>query len=206
MTDSSVRKGGFSGKQLAIGGCSILFSGCLILTLWIFVRPLFVSIGPDEIGVVISAFSPDGINPTALMPGNQLLSFGERAEIFKTSKVVYSSTSTDCNCGSSASRAVVFKTKDGVKTSIHYQLSYAINPDEVINLFREWYHTYPTEFVIPVSKRVVMEAASQYTSSDMALMKRSEIEQAVFSRLEPTFSENHLVLFEFKIDEIQLDK
>jgi len=206
MTDLSGRKGGFSGRQLLIGGLSLLLSGCIILVLWVFVRPLFITIGPDEVGVVISAFSPGGINPTVLLPGNHMLQFGERAEIFKTSRVVYSSTSTDCDCGSSASRAAVFKTKDGVKTSLNYQLTYAINPEKVINLYREWYHTYPTEFVIPVSKRVVMEAASQYTSSAMALMKRSEIEQAVFSRLEPVFSEFHLVLFEFKIDDIQLGK
>jgi hypothetical protein len=206
MTEVTERKSRFSVKWLVIG-CSVLFLGIVVLALLafgVFVRPLFITIGPDEVAVLITPYESNGYSEMPLTPGNHMLRPGERAEIFKFTREVYVSSTDDCNCGSTG--AVTFRANDGVEIIINYQVTYAINSEQVVNLFREWRHDYRNGFVIPQSKKIIKEIASQYPSGEIALTKKNEIEQAIFSRLESEFSKTYLILFEFKIDDVRLNQ
>jgi regulator of protease activity HflC (stomatin/prohibitin superfamily) len=198
-------KSKFSGKKIIIG-CSVLFLGLVMLVLLaagIFARSLIVTLEPDEVAVLLSPYEPSGISETPLTPGRHFLQPTERLEIFKVSREKYLSASNDCNC---ASQSVAFLTKDGIEVIIDYQVTYVIDAKQVVKLYQTWQHRYQDGFVAPKSKQVVEEVSSQYTSNEIALTKREEIEKEIFSQLESDFSEQYLILFEFKIDDVRLSK
>jgi regulator of protease activity HflC (stomatin/prohibitin superfamily) len=203
ITEESRRK--FSGKKIIIG-CSVLFSGLVTLALLaagIFARSLIVTLEPDEVAVVLSPYEPNGISETPLTPGRHFLRPTERLEIFKVSREKFLSASTDCNC---PSQPAAFRTKDDIEVIIDYQVTYVIDANQVVKLYQTWQHRYQDGFVAPKSKQVVEEVASQYTSTEIALTKRNEVEEEIFSRLKSDFSESYLIVLEFKINDVRLSK
>jgi hypothetical protein len=208
MTEITETKSKFSVKGFIIG-CSVLFLGLVILALLalgIFTRSFLITLEPDEVGVVISPYEPSGYSEIPFTPGRHMLRPAESVEIFKVTKESFLSSSTNCNCGSIGSNSVNLRAKDGTEITIDYQITYAIDSKQVVKLYRTWQHRYRDGFVIPKSKQVVEEITSQYTSNEIALTKREEIEKKIFSQLESDFSESYLILFEFKIDDVRLNK
>jgi len=205
MAEIIETKNKFSLKGFGIG-CVVVFLGFVVLvllSLGIYARSLFITIQPDEVAVVLSPNAPNGISETPLTPGNHFLSPLDQLEIFNFSREKYLSSSTNCNCGT---EPVTFHAKDDAEILIDYQVTYSINPEQVVKLYQVWQHRYQNGFVIPRSVKIIEEIASQYTSSEIALTKRNEVEQAVFSRLKSDFSDSNLILFEFKINDVRLNK
>jgi regulator of protease activity HflC (stomatin/prohibitin superfamily) len=202
MATLSNSRSKFSAKYLIVGCGIVLLASSFIalLAIGIFVRSLFITIEPEQVAVVISPYEPTGYLETPLTPGNHMLRPLEKVEVFKVAREVFSSSSTDCNCGSNS---VTLHTKDGRDISIDYRVTYAIEPKQAVKLYQIWRHDYQVQFVVPHSKKVLSEVASKYTSDEIALSRRDEIEQAVVSRLEPDFSEAYLILLEFKISDVR---
>lgn len=204
MTETAnENKSKFSAKKIIVG-CSVLFLGLVIMALvavGVFARSLIVTIEPYEIAVVLSPYASDGIREAPLTPGRHFLWPAERLEIYKSSIERYSSSSTDCNC---TSQPDAFLAKDGVEINVDYQVTYVIDTNQLINLYQTWRHRYQDDFVTPKSKQVVEEVLSQYTSTEIALTKRTQVEEEIFSRLQSDFSEAYLIVFEFKIKDVRL--
>jgi len=203
MTELTNPKSKSPAKRLIIG-CVVLFAAFLIfisLAVGIFTRSLIITLEPDEVAVLLTPHEPEGYSKTPLTPGRHMLRPAEKVEMFKVSREVFSSASTDCNCGANS---VTFRAQDEVEIIIDYQVVYVIDAKQVVKLYLLWRHSYQDGFVRPQSKRVTKEVASQYTSNEIALTKRDEIEQAIFSRLEADFSEAYLILVEFKISDVRL--
>jgi hypothetical protein len=208
MAELIESEGNFSVKKL-FTGCSAVILGFVVLVLLalgIYARSLLVTLEPDEVAVVLSPYEPNGISEIPLTPGKHMLRPTESLEIFKVSKEVFLSSSTDCNCGSNGSNSVNLRAKDGVEIIIDYRVVYVIDSKQVVKLCQVWQHRYQDGFVIPKSKQVVEEITRQYASNEIALTKREEIEKEIFSKLESDFSESYLILFEFKMDDVRLGK
>jgi len=204
MTESTKPHNKLPTKALIIG-CAVLFLASIILVLLalgIFTRSLVITIEPDEVAVVLSPYEPHGYSEVPWTPGKHMLRPMEKVEIFKVSHQVFSSSSTDCNCGPDF---VTLRAQDGVEVVIDYQVVYVIDSKRVVELYRVWQHKYQDGFVRPQSKQVTKQVARQYASNEIALTKREEIERAIFSRLESEFSEAHLILLEFKISDVRLN-
>ena len=189
MEEITETKSKFPVKGFIIG-CSVLFLGFVVLALvglGVFTRSLIVTIEPDEVAVVLSPYEPNGIREIPLTPGRHLLDPFDKFEIFNFGREKYLSSSANCNCGS---EPVIFHTKDGAEILINYQITYSINAEQVVNLYNIWQHRYQDGFVIPHSKQIVEEITSQYTSNEIALAKRKEIEKKYFYNLNPIFQNN----------------
>jgi regulator of protease activity HflC (stomatin/prohibitin superfamily) len=187
-------------------GCGVLFVGAICVVFFIaqnYLRSLFVTIGPDERGVVISPFETTGYLEEPLTPGNNMIKPGERVEIYKLSRETYSSSS-DTNCCNDDPGAVVIETKDGSTIIANYRIVYIIDPKQVIRLHINWQHRYQNQFIIPQSKLIVEEISSKYAAEEIALSKKEEIEKSIFNELESVFSEEGFFLFEFKFEDINL--
>ena len=205
MAETTEPQSKFSEKRFVIG-CIVLFLSSVVLILFplgIYARSLFITIQSDEVAVVLSPNAPNGISEIPLTPGNHFVSPLDKLEIFNFSKEKYISSSTNCGCGPDL---VTFHAKQGAEIFVDYQITYSINPEQVVKLYQAWQHRYQDGFVIPQSIKIIGEVASQYTSSEIALTKRNEVEQAIFSRLKSDFSESNLIVFEFKIDDVRLNK
>lgn len=204
MTEVTARKSKFPFKWFAIG-CGVLFFCviCLVISAFnVFIRPLFITVGPDEVAVIVSPYEETGYRMEPLHPGNRMLRPGEQAYFLKTTKATYNSSKDNCNCDSSG--AAIVHTRDGVDMIVNYHVTYSVDPNQAVQLFIEWRDRYQKDFVVPISRGITKKIASQYTSGEIALTRKNEIEKEIFSQLEPRFSETFLFLFDFKIDDVRL--
>jgi regulator of protease activity HflC (stomatin/prohibitin superfamily) len=209
MTTNTKHNKRFPIKGFMIG-CSGLFLIIMILTLLIvgiYVRSLFITIGPDEVAVVITPYNSMGLGEMPLTPGIHMLRPLEEVKIYKDAKQVYlSSTTMNCNCGPIDAGPVAFRTKDDIDIIMDYQITYSIDPKQVLNLHHSWQDRYQDDFVIPRSKKITQEIANQYTSNEISLTKRDEIEEKIFSQLGADFTDTFLILYKFKIVDVRLNK
>jgi regulator of protease activity HflC (stomatin/prohibitin superfamily) len=204
MTEVTAGKSKFPFKWLALG-CGIVFVILIIIPVAVFtsiIRPLFITIEPDEVAVLISPYEPGGYRAEPLRPGNHMLRPLEAIERYKVVRETYDSSSSDCNCGSSG--AVSLNAGDNVDVLINYHVTYAIDPDQALKLYMEWRHDYQRHFVVPRLMEVIEEIAGQYTSNEISLTKKEQIEKEVYSRLEEEFPKACLILLGFKIDDVRL--
>jgi len=204
MTESTGTKRNSPFKWIALG-CGVILLIVIVLGITAFnaiIRPLFITIEPDEVAVLISPYEPGGYREEPLRPGNHMLRIGEAIERYKVLKETYDSSLNDCNCDSSG--AVTFSAKDDVQMELNYHVTYAIDTDQVLKLHMEWRHNYQKYFVIPRSKEITQEIVSQFTSGEIALTKKDEIEKEIFSRLESEIPKAYLILLKFKIDDVRL--
>jgi regulator of protease activity HflC (stomatin/prohibitin superfamily) len=187
-------------------GCSVV-SFSLVCGLFLlaqsYLNSLVITIGPEERGVVISPYEPTGYVPTPLASGKRMLRPGERVEIYKIVRETYSSLSEPSCCTDEAG-AVIVHAKDNTAVTVDYQIVFAIDPEQLVQLHLTWQHLYKKGFVIPQTRQAVAEAAGAYTSAEIALSKRDEIEQIIVTELEPLFSEEGLILLEFRLVDVRL--
>ncbi len=204
MKESTERKTNFPAKWLAIGCGFLLFSAiCLVISALInFIRPLFITVGPDEVAVVVSPYEPTGFRMEPLHPGNHLLRPWESEYFLKITKTTFDSSKNGCDCDSTG--AVTVHTRDGVDMKVNYHVTYSVDPNQAVNVFMMWKDRYQKDFVIPLTRLIIDKVASQYASGELALTKKDVIEKEVFSQLEPRFSETFLFLFDFRIDDVRL--
>lgn len=189
-------------------GCGTLFAGIIFVVFFVaqnYLHSFFITIGPDERGIVISPFETTGYLKEPLTPGNRMIKPGESVEIYKTSRETYSS-SFDTDCCNNGSGAANIVAKDGIRIMANYRIVYVIDTKQLIMLHINWYHRYKQEFAIPQSKLIVEEVSSDYASGEIALSKKEEIEQSIFTELESAFSKEGLILIDFKFEDINLKK
>ena len=196
-----------STKRFLIG-YGALFVGLSCIVLFVaqnYLRVLFITIGPDERGVVISPFETTGYLEEPLTPGNRMIRPGEQVEIYKIGRETYSSSS-EISCCNDDSNIAIIDAKDGVIITANYRIVYSVDAKQVTMLHINWQHRHKKEFVIPLSKLIVEEISSKYASDEIALSKKEEIEQAIFTELNSAFSKEGLILFDFKFEDINLKK
>lgn len=204
MTESTERKSNFPVKWFAIGCSFLVISAvCLIITALIgFIRPLFITVGPDEVAVIVSPYEPTGYRMEPLHPGNRMLRPWESAYYMKITKTTFDSSKDGCDCDSTG--AIKVHTRDGVDMIVNYRVTYSVDPNQAVNIFIMWKDRYQKDFVVPVTRGIIGKVTSQYASGELALTKNDTIEKEIFSQLEPRFTETHLFLFDFKIDDVRL--
>ena len=188
---------------IGCGALSVLLLCGLIVVAQNFVRPLFVTIGPDEVGVVISPFEVTGLLERPLTSGNHMIRLGEHVEIYKISRETFSSSSAP-GCCTDGSGGAVIHAKDDKTITAYYQIVYGVDPQQVIKLHQNWQHHYKSDYVIPQSKRTIEKIAGAYSSDEIIFTRKAEIEQSIFTELSLAFSEEGLYLSDFKFGDIRL--
>jgi regulator of protease activity HflC (stomatin/prohibitin superfamily) len=187
---------------LALAGCG----GCLVIVLCIgllllsAVREIFIFVEPIESVIVISPYEPTGFRSEALSPGLHFLYPGERAFSIDLRHQTYlMSNNPDVPAQSDFMEAT---TSDGQKIQVDISITYRVNPEQVLSLYKTWRDGYRDGVVRPMSRGATREVLAQYTF-DEALLKRDEIKKVIFDKLAPTLAENYLILLAVEIFEIR---
>ena len=171
--------------------------GCSLIFLWFAIAAkLVVLIGPDERGVVQAYGAPAGY-PKVLMPGPHLLSPAESAVIYKLSPETYTTLSK-----TQGAEAILSRSSEGDNVLVHVSATYAINSEQVLDLYTSWQDRYKEELVRPLTRQTVRKTLSQYTASEIEV-NRAGIERSIFAALKQKFAGNYLILLDFKIINIQ---
>lgn len=165
-----------------------------------------VFVQPEERGVVISPYDPQGYRTEALGPGLHWIIPGEMVRLYSISRQTYTmsvATSEGDVYGDDSIRA---RTKDGQEVYIDASVIYAINPDRVVQLHIDWQDRYQDEVVRPLARGIIRDMASQYGVEEIVSTKRAELEEMITNELSAKLAENDLLLVDFVLRDIHFSE
>jgi regulator of protease activity HflC (stomatin/prohibitin superfamily) len=172
-----------------------IFVLCLGILLILIARNLSIFIAPDERGVVLSMNEPTG---KILEPGQHFISPSQRVVIFNIGRQTYT-MSANATIGSDAVRG---KTSNGQEIEVDISVIYAVDPEQVLDLYRNWQDRYRDGVVRPMSRGITRDTLGQYTFDEI-FEKQEEIKEIVFDQLKASLAENHLILVEYNLLDVR---
>jgi len=182
-------------KKLLIRVALLLGVGviCLVTVSFLVFRSLVVFIGPDERGLVISPYEPQGYRQEVLKPGNRFIYPGERVEIYNIFRQTYTIAKPD---------SIEATTLDGKKILVDVSITYALDPNKIIEIHINWQNRYEKELVRPLLREVIRNEISNLNSFEIE-SQFSQLEENIYKKLETEFNKNSLILLEFRIMSVQ---
>lgn len=161
-----------------------------------------VFINPDERGVVISAFAPNGYRSEPLTPGLRwIIPFAETVELYPISKQTYTMSIATYEGQIQGDDSIAARTSDGQQIYVDASVIYHIDPAQVILVHINWQDRYG-ELIRAQSRGIIRDAVSQYKVEEVNSSKRFQFAQTVATELEKKVAENGLVLDDFVLRNI----
>lgn len=191
-------------KQKPVRGAAGMFAGSLVAALVISaISAGLVFINPQERGVVISAFSPQGYRDQELQPGLRwIIPFAESVIRYPVSKQTYTMSIAPVEGQRSGDDSIEARTADGQKVLVDASVIYNVDPAKVVQVHITWQNRYADDLVRPVARGVIRDAVSQYGVEEVYSSKRNELVSAVQVALQQKLGENGLILADFVLRNI----
>lgn len=195
MNDNNHNSSRTRSIALASYGGVLIIILCIGALLVYEIRALSVLIEPDERGVVLLLNQPTG---EILEPGYHFLALGKQVVIIGIGRQTYvMSADSDVQPD-----FIEGKTKDGQKIQVDISVTYAINQEEVIELYTSWQNRYRDDLVRPASRGITRDALTLY-AFDEILEKQEEIETLIFNELESSLAKNYIILVGFDLLDVR---
>jgi regulator of protease activity HflC (stomatin/prohibitin superfamily) len=189
------------GKPLRRGGLMIaaLVGFAVILTV---VSAGLVFVKPEERGVVISPYDPQGYRAATLGSGLHWIIPGESVVRYPISSQTYTMSVASAEGQIQGDDSIRARTKDGQEVNVDASVIYAIDPNQVVELHIQWQDRYQDNVIRPLARGIIRDTASQYGIEEIVSSKRVEMEQKITDELTSKLSENNLILVDFILRDI----
>jgi len=179
----------------ALAAAVIMFILCLCSVSLMVVRNSFVYIAPDERGIVTRLNQPTG---RILEPGKHFIAPGQQVVIFYIGRQTYEMSAASAE----KPNFIEATTSDGQKIQVDISAVYAVDPDQVINVYIMWGDQYTEFFVRPMILAVTHNTLMQYTFEEIR-QNQEEIKQIIFDQLTQDLAESYLILVEYNFLDIR---
>ena len=173
----------------------ILIVLCAVFLLFEIAWKLSVFIEPDERGVVLSYSQPA---EETLEPGYHFLMPGNQVVVFDIGRQIYA-TKTDSG---EQPDFIEVTTKDGQKIQVNISVIYAVDPEQVINLYKTWQDQYRDVLVRPMCRSITRDDLGQYTFDEI-MEKRDEIGDVISRHLGVALEEQYLIFLKFDLIDVR---
>ncbi len=162
-----------------------------------------VFIQPQERGVVISAFAPDGYRQQALTPGlSWVIPFFESVETYPISYQTYTMSIATEEGQRQGDDSIFARTADGQEILIDASVFYAVDPEQVIKVHILWQDRYGEELVRAQARSIIRDAVSQYDVNEVVTTKRFDLINQINQEMSTVLEENGLLMVDFVIRNI----
>jgi regulator of protease activity HflC (stomatin/prohibitin superfamily) len=149
----------------------------LIYTLSVFalslVKASLVFIYPQQAGVVVSMFSPDGVRQQPLRGGlHWVVPLAERVAEYPLYWQAYAMSlrATENLSGDT----VAIRTLDGQEVDLDSTIIFRVDPEHVVSMHVQWQDRYLRDFVHPTLRGVLRDEVSSYTAEELNSFDRSD--------------------------------
>jgi len=177
-----------------------LILAAVILTV---VNSGLVFIQPQERGVVISAFAPEGYRQQELKPGlSWVIPFFESVEVYSISYQTYTMSIATEEGQRPGDDSIFARTADGQEILIDASVFYAVDPEQVIKVHILWQDRYGEELVRAQARSIIRDAVSQYDVSEVVTTMRFELINQINQEMSTVLEENGLLMVDFVIRNI----
>jgi regulator of protease activity HflC (stomatin/prohibitin superfamily) len=194
---SAARGRRFAGGAALVVGMVVLAVGLTIAAAGL------VFIEPNERGVVVSPYDPDGYRDQALTPGLRWIIPGEQVRIYSISQDTYTMSTVETEGAVAGDDSVPARTKDGQEVLIDASVLFAVDPNKVIQLHIALQGNYVERVVRPQARSIIRDVVSQYGVEEVVSTKRAEMEELITSALSEKFAANNLLLADFLVRNIR---
>ncbi len=191
-----VRAARKSGKLFA--GIRTLFTyRSLIYTLSVsaltLVKASLVFVYPQQAGVVVSIFSPDGVRQQPLRGGlHWVVPLAERLVVYPLYWQTYelSQRPTEYLSGDT----VLARTRDSQEVILDCTIIFRIEPEQLVSMHVKWQDRYLRDFVHPTLRGAVRDEISRYTAEELNTVHRAELVASMEANLRKVGKENGLIV------------
>lgn len=184
----------------------LIVGGLVVAVALTVVSAGLVFVQPEERGIVISPYDPQGYRTEALGPGLHWIIPGEAVRLYSISRQTYTMSVASSEGDVYGDDSIRARTKDGQEVYIDASVIYAINPDRVVQLHIDWQDRYQAEVVRPLARGIIRDIASQYGVEEIVSTKRAELEERITSELALKLGENDLLLVDFVLRDIHFSE
>lgn len=190
-------------KQPVKAGVPVAITLILAAIILTVVNSGLVFIQPQERGVVISAFAPDGYRQEELKPGlSWVIPFFESVEVYSISYQTYTMSIATEEGQRLGDDSIFARTADGQEILIDASVFYAVDPDQVIKVHILWQDRYGEELVRAQARSIIRDAVSQYDVSEVVTTERFELINQINREMSAVLEENGLLMVDFVIRNI----
>lgn len=189
------------GRPLKKAGTVVLAVVVVALVVF-FVSLGLVFIEPNEVGVIISPYDPNGIRTNPLNAGLHWIIPGERVQRYSISRQTYTMSVATMEGQMEGDDSIRARTKDGQEVNIDSSVLYSIDPAQVVSLHKQWQTRYQDSVIRPVARGVIRDVVSQYNVEEVVSTKRSEVEAEMMADMSDSLKNNSLLLVQFILRDI----
>jgi len=137
-----------------------------------------VFILPQEVGVVISVVSLDGIRRQSLGPGLQLvIPLAEQVTRYPTFWQTYTMSGKPLEGKIVGDDSIIARTSDGQEVAIDCSVIFRIYGDQAVRVHTEWQDRYINDLIRPLTRGLVRDFVSKYTVDQVNSNKRQNLKE-----------------------------
>ncbi len=171
----------------------------------------FVSLGlvfvePNEIGVIISPYDPNGIRSAPLTAGLHWIIPGERVQRYSISRQTYTMSVAPAEGQVQGDDSIRARTKDGQEVYVDSSVIYQIDPVQVVSLHKQWQNRYEDGVIRPVARGVIRDVVSQYNVEEIVSTRRADVESNMRDSMGSSLQNNSLMLVQFILRDIHFSE
>ena len=180
-----------------------LFSSRVLLPLLLAVsislmRVSLVFIYPQEIGVVVSLISKNGIRPEPFHAGlHWIVPLLEKVVIYPIYWQTYTMSGKPMEGQKLGDDSIVARTSDGQEVTVDCSLIFLVDAKKIITLHINWQDRYIDDFIRPALRALTRTHISQYTIDEVNSDKRQEIKDSLEQTLIRVTKNNGVIFKKF---------
>jgi len=160
------------------------------------VKASLVFVYPQQIGVVVSIFSQDGVRQQPLRGGlHWVVPLAERLVVYPLYWQTYEMSRQPTAYPSGDT--IFARTLDSQQVILDSTIIFRIDPEHVVSMHVQWQDRYLRDFVHPTLRGVLREQVSRYTVEELNSGNRMELIESMERDLRVVGEENGLIVTAF---------
>ena len=162
-----------------------------------------VFIEPQEVGVVVSLFSPNGYRASPFRSGlHWIIPLAEEVHTFPIYWQTYTMAAKPNEGAVKGDDSIAGRTSDGQEVLIDCSIIFQINPEESPRIYVEWQDRYIEDLIRPLIRGLVRSYVSQYKVDEVNSSKRMDLESDLSAQLKIDLREKGIVMDRFLLRNI----
>jgi regulator of protease activity HflC (stomatin/prohibitin superfamily) len=162
-----------------------------------------VFLEPQQVGVVVSLFSPYGYREQPMRSGLHFIApMVERVDRYPIYWQTYTMSKEPQEGEKIGDDSISARTSDGQAVFVDTSVIYRIDANEAVRVHIDWQERYIEDFIRPLLRGVVRTEVSQFTADEVNSSKRKILEENLEEKVREAFSEKGFVLDRFLLRNI----
>lgn len=181
----------------------LIITGLFFMLLLTAINTSLVFVEPQQVGVVVSLVSPEGVREQPFRSGlHWIIPLAEQAHIYPIFWQNYTMSAKPMEGQLLGNDAIVARTSDGQEVIIDCSVIFRIEAEQVIRIHIDWQNRYIDDFIRPIVRGIVRTEVSQFTIDEVNSSKRRDIETRLDTLVREQLSDKGFILDRFVLRNI----